>query len=140
MGNDAGGYCEPERLCRMVELTEKRSGLHPSRSNRGVHPDRLHQRQIDDQATVTGGVARKAVRSSAHRDAKVMRPGETDRGPHVRYVGAAQDQRRVSVDRSVPHLSLSVVRPIAGTDELTVQRLAEFVDGALLNPNLSGAG
>jgi hypothetical protein len=69
-----------------------------------------------------------------------MRPGETDRGPHVRYVGAAQDQRRVSVDRSVPHLSLSVVRPIAGTDELTVQRIAEFVDGALLNPNLSGAG
>ena len=78
------------------------------------------------------------MRSSAHRGREVMRPGETDRGPHVRYVCAAQDQRRVSVDRSVPYPSLSVVRPIAGTGELTVQRLAEFVNGALLNPNLSG--
>ena len=38
MGNDAGGYCEPEHLRRMVELTEKSSGLHPSRSSREVHP------------------------------------------------------------------------------------------------------
>ena len=74
MGNDAGGYCESERLRRTVELTEKHSGLHASRSSRGVHPDPLHQRQIDDHATVADGVARKAVPPSSYRDEEVMRP------------------------------------------------------------------
>jgi hypothetical protein len=69
-----------------------------------------------------------------------MRPGETDRRPDIRYVGAAHDQRRVSVNRSVPYPSLLVVRPIAGSDELTVQRLGEFVDGALVKRNLFGPG
>jgi hypothetical protein len=80
------------------------------------------------------------VPSSSHRDEEVMRSGETDRGPDVRYVGAAHDQRRVSVDRSVPHASVLVVPPIAGTDELTVQRFHKFVDDALVKRNLVRPG
>ena len=74
MGNDPGGYCESERLRRTVELTEKHSGLHTGRSSRRVHPDPLHQRQIDDHAAVTDGVTRKAVPPSSYRDEEAMRP------------------------------------------------------------------
>ena len=95
---------------------------------------------INDHATVTDGVTREAVPSSSHRDEEAMRPGETHRGPDVRHPGATHNQRRVSVDRSVPYTSVLVVPPIAGTDELTAQRRHEFVDGALVKRNLVRPG
>src|SRR5215207_7067789 len=54
--------------------------------------------------------------------------------------GAARDQRGVSVDRSVPHLSVLLVAVVISTDELTVQRRSEFVDGALVQANVLGRG
>jgi len=64
---------------------------------------------INDHATVTDGVTRKAVRSASYRDEEVMRPRETYRGPDVCYAGATRNQRRVSVDRSVPYTSVLLV-------------------------------
>ena len=77
---------------------------------------------------------------SSYRDEEVMRPRETYRGPDVRYAGATRDQRRVSVDRSVPYTSVLLIAPVTWTDELTAQRRHEFVDGALVNRNLYGPG
>jgi hypothetical protein len=68
------------------------------------------------------------VPPAAHRDEKVMRPRETYRGPYVGHVGAAHNQRGVSVDRSVPHPSVLLVAAVAGTDELAPQRRPEFLD------------
>jgi hypothetical protein len=82
-------------------------------------------------------MARKAVSPSSYRDEEVMRPRETDRGPDVRHVGAAHNQRRVSVD---PHPSVLLIAPVTWTDELTVQRLDKFLDGTLVNANLFGPG
>ena len=38
---------------------------------------------------------------ASYRDEEDMRPRETYRGSDVRYAGAAHDQRRVSIDRSI---------------------------------------
>src|SRR4029450_10213478 len=122
MVSDAGGYGESERLRRTVELTEKHSGLHTGRSSRRVHPDPLHQRQIDDHAAITNGVTREAVPSSSHRDEEAMRPGETYGGPDVRHPGATHNQRRVSVDRSVSYPPALLVARVTRTDEFPAQR------------------
>jgi CRP-like cAMP-binding protein len=61
-----------------------------------------------------------------------MRPRENYRGPDVRYAGATCNQRRVSVDRSVPYTSVLLITPVARTNELTAQRRHEFVAGALI--------
>jgi hypothetical protein len=69
-----------------------------------------------------------------------MRPGETYGGPDVRHPGATHNQRRVSVDRSVPYTSALLVARVTRTDELTAQRRHEFVDGALVYANLFEPG
>ena len=140
MSDDARGDCESQPLRLAVELTQEHTGLHTSRSSLTVDLDPLHQGQIDHHATITDGQTRKAVPPASYRDEEAVHPRETHRGSDVGHPGAAHDQRRVSVDRSVPHLSVLLVAVVISTDELTVQRRSEVVDGALVQANVLGRG
>ena len=115
------GTANPKAWVSRSSSPNEHAGLGANRSCFGIDADALHQGKVDDHAAVAHAVAGVAVAAAAHRDEKLVRAGKAHRLDHVRDAGAARDQRRVPVDRGVPHPPTLVVAVVAGPNELTAE-------------------
>ena len=59
--------------------------------------------------------------STSHRRQEAVGSGEAHRLDDVRYTGAASDERRVPVDRSVPDPAELFVGWVSGSDKLAAE-------------------
>ena len=116
--DDAGRHREPERLRLLVELAEQDARLHARRALLGIDADALHRREVDQQRVVCDRQAGERVPAAPHRDRQAAGAPELDRGDHVRDARAANDHRRVLVERAVPDLAMQVVVRVPGTNDV----------------------
>ena len=130
VGHDARRHGQPEGLRLPVELAEPHPRLGPHRPVGQVDPHALHQRQVDHQPVVAHRQAREAVAAAPDRHGEPDPAGEADGVDDVRHAGAAGDQRRVPVDRPVPHPPVLFVAGIARTDQLAAEGRAQLADRA----------
>ena len=115
-GDEPASGCESERLRLVVELGPGEAALGLRGSRGGVHPDALHAGEVDHDPSVAGGEAGEAVLASANRHEQVLAACEFHRLADVRHSRAANDRRRVLVDRAVPHGTRLVVARVGGPD------------------------
>ena len=64
--------------------------------------DRLHQRKIDQQTTITDRVAGDVVAAAPHRKQKLRVPRELYSLDDIGSAHALRDDRRAAVDHRVP--------------------------------------
>jgi hypothetical protein len=85
----------------------------------GIDTDPPHKTEVDHHAAVAYGETRITVTSTPYRDNESMNPGEAHGRDHVSHTGTAGDEARVSVDRSIPHPAVRIVRRVPVTDQFT---------------------
>jgi hypothetical protein len=90
--------------------------------------DALHQREVDEKATVDGGPPRDVVTAPAHRDVERERPCKRQGIDDVGDAGAASDDRRIFVDQAVVHATAFVVAGVFALEELSGERRDDVID------------
>ena len=123
--NPASGR-KPERLRLAVELSPEHAGLDSRSARHRVDADPFHWPEIDHDPAVADRVARIAVPTASDCEGQGGIACEPDRRLDVRNPAAARDERGVTIDRSVPDPAVSVVRAIAGADELALEGFAQL--------------
>ena len=103
VGHDARRHGQPEGLGLPVELAQPDPRLRPHRPAGQVDPHALHQGEVDHQPVVAHRQAGKAVAAASDRHGEPDPASEADGVDDVGHAGAAGDERRVPVDRTVPH-------------------------------------
>jgi hypothetical protein len=83
-----------------------------------VDVDRLHRRQVDDDAVVADGVARDVVPAAPHGEREPALAREAKRGRDVLGAAAARYERRPPIDGAIPDPPRTLVRRVIGSDEL----------------------
>src|SRR5262249_24813163 len=121
---------QAERLRLAVQLTPSDAGLRADRPSRGIDPDALHARQVDDQPAIADAGAGEAVGATAHRHQQGVVTGEVDSVDDIGYPGGPDDQARTAVDIRVPDLARLFVATVVRSEKLAAQGLLELVDGS----------
>jgi len=88
------------------------------RSGLRVDEHAVHRREVDHESAVADGAARDVVAAAPNRERQSGLPREVHGGDDVGRTGTARDDRRISVDHSVPELSRLVVPCVARQHEL----------------------
>ncbi len=115
---------QAEGLRLVVEIAPGHPGLGPHGATGRIDPDALHEREIEHQPAVAHGVAGDVVTAPADGDEQVVGAREPHGLEHVAGAGAARDQSRLAVDRTVPNAPGGVVARIAGLQERPSQSAA----------------
>jgi hypothetical protein len=84
---------------------------------RRVDADTAHLRQVDHEATVVDRVAGDVVATRSHGEEQVLVAGEVDRVDDIRRPSALHDQRRSTVDESIPDRTSVVIGFIFGAQD-----------------------
>ena len=71
--------------------------------------DTAHLRQVDDEAAVVDRVAGDVVTARLDREEQVLLAGEVNRVDDIRRSSALHDQRRPTVDESIPDRASVVI-------------------------------
>ncbi len=124
VSDDSASRRKPERLRLTVELSPEHACLDSRGARHRVDADPFHWPEIDHDPAVADRVARIAVPTPSDCEGQGGLAGEPDRRPDVRNPAAARDESGVAIDRSVPDPAVSVVRAIAGADELALEGFA----------------
>ena len=103
------GRGEPERLRRMVDLSEQRSSQHVRDTGIRIDDDAAQGGEVDHQPVIHTAEPGAVVRTTAHGDVESGLTGDIDRGDHVGCVDALSDQTRLLVDHRVVELPGGVV-------------------------------
>jgi hypothetical protein len=72
------------------------------------------------------------VAAASHGDEKITLARETDGGLDVGGAGAARDEPRMTIDRTVPDRASGVVPRVAGTDELSTEVSRQIGKGRIV--------
>ena len=121
---DAGGWhqaairSEPHFLRRRIEFAPQNSAAGASAMTVPVDLDALHRGEIDDQAVVTGGVARNVVRPSPNSYGDSVLDRESNRRKHVVRVDTADDPEGSLVDHPVPDSPRRFIVGVLSQDDL----------------------
>ena len=131
---DAGGRVDAERrrqavrLRLAIEVGEQRAGADARGAARRVDADRVHRRQVEQQAALGDRVAGDVVAAAANAEQHALLGGEADAGADVVLVAAARDQGRTAVDGAVPDLARVVVARVAGSEDAAADPARERLD------------
>src|SRR3954451_6088705 len=125
-----------------VELAPGHSRLRAPKARGRVDADPLHGGHVDRDPAVGELRARDSVATGAHRDLARARAREVDRRDHVGRVLAAHDRGRALVHHRIEDRARLVIAPIAGREDLALDRcaellyrsLVEYLRGHLSNP------
>jgi hypothetical protein len=117
VADDPAGDAEAVRLALPIQVGHRASTVDLDGAGRRIHARSGHCGQVDDDAAVTHGVPGHRMRAATHRDPQLVVPAEPDRRHHIGRARAAGDQRRPSLDVSVPYLPGGVVFPVGGLDQ-----------------------
>jgi hypothetical protein len=72
------------------------------------------------------------VAAASHGDEKIALARETDGRPDVSGAGAARDEPRMTIDRTVPDRASGVVLRVSGTDELSPEVSRQVGEGGIV--------
>ena len=132
MRDDPTGRGEPEALGLVVELPPKQTSLRSRNTGAGIDPHSLHRREIDDDTVIAHGSAGDVVTASSHRNHELAFAREPDRGDDVGDAGAARDESRAAIDRSIPDAPRGVVWGIARAYQLAAEVPLQVSDGRIV--------
>src|SRR5262249_9596146 len=102
VADDAAGGGQTVGLRLVVDITPKRTALHPGRATGGVDPHGPHRGEVDDESVVAHGGTGHVVTAAAYGDLEVVVAGEAHGRDHVGHSRAAGDPGWTAVDRTVP--------------------------------------
>src|SRR5262245_11526521 len=128
VGNGTARRGEAERLGLVIELAPEHAAIGPNGAGARVDPDAFHRRQVENQATVIGAVARGAVAAAAQGQRQAVGSGEVDGLLHVGRAGRAHDEGWPAVDVTVPHAARRLVAGMIASDQLAPERASKTVD------------
>ena len=95
------GRRQPMDLRFAIELGPEGTTLGAGQTGARVHVDPLHQRKVDHQPAVDGGMPRDVVPAASDRDLEIERPRHLDGIANISNTPAACYQRGTLVDESV---------------------------------------
>ena len=123
------GHAEGVRSVIHVGAGATTLGPHGARCR--VNPHAPHQRQVNDQATVTDPEAAPIVPAPASRCQHILLPGRAHGGHHIRHVHAAGDGSWPLVDHAVVDFPSHLVALIGGREDLAAELRLQLFDGFL---------
>jgi len=100
---------ETEGLRRAIQFPEQHAALCVRSALLRIDADFLHRAHVDHQAALRHGVARHTVTAGVHAGEQLVRAGEVHRVDDVLRIGAAHDERRVSVEGRIPDATRGVI-------------------------------
>src|SRR5947207_1986732 len=136
---DAGGRDgsdrrrELERLGFTIKFGPNHPRLGPDNLRRGFDANALHAGQVNHQPGVADSLATDVVPPALDRDEGVVFAGEADRRRHIGSPGAADDQRRPTIDHAIPDDSRVVISCIAQSEQRAAQAARELLEFFLLD-------
>jgi hypothetical protein len=80
------------------------------------------------------------VAAASRRDRQSLLPREPHRGDYIGDPGAAHDQRRPAVDRTVPDLAMVVEGGVARPDQLAPETAGQLLEVILIERDLTRGG
>ena len=122
-------------LGRRVHVPCERPGRGPRDAPPGVDVHGVHTGEIDHHPAVADAKPRPTVAAAAHGDWQVQSLDEGEHPRDVRRAGAAHDQRRMSVERTVEDLACGVVDRCVWRDDLPGDFRGEPADRRTVNGN-----
>ena len=120
-------------LGRGVDLGPGQPAAHARDPALGVDHELAQAADVDHEAVLDERQAGDGVAAAAHRDAQVARPRERERGAHLVRVRAARDVARPRLDHAVEERAGVLVLGLAGVVEMAPQRVAELVQGGVMD-------
>jgi hypothetical protein len=102
----------------VVEIGQRRAGLHIGSGAHGIDAHRLHRRQVDHHAAFADRGARDVVACAAHGQDQAVVAREIHGAAHVGGAGASEDHRRPAVYHRIPDLAGVVVTGVARAEDL----------------------
>ncbi len=82
----------------------------------GIDADRLHRRQVDNQASIIGAIAGGAVAAASNRHQQAPRSRKIHSLLHVGSIHALHDHRRAAIDIAVPDPAGRLVALVTGQE------------------------
>ncbi len=92
----AGGESQAVRVQRLGDLAPGEASAQPRDPRRWVEFERLHQREVEDDAAIDDAVVRETVAAAAHRQFEMALAGKVDGGHHIGDGCGAHDHERAS--------------------------------------------
>jgi hypothetical protein len=130
--DDADGHGQAERRRGVAHVPLRTAALRADRAGVRVHPDALHQRQVEHQPAVTRPEPPAVVAAAPHRQQQALVPGEVHAGPYIRDVGGPGDQARVFVDHGIIDPTGLFIGILPRLDDRPAQRGLECGDSGLV--------
>src|SRR5215469_2441167 len=109
LGIRPAGNCQTKGLSCAVEFAAQHSALGLHAAACGIDLNCLHEREVDHKAIIADRCAGTTVSASPHCDEKLVLAGKAQCDHDILLIRAKRDQRRSTIDPSIPHLSSCVV-------------------------------
>jgi hypothetical protein len=101
--------------------------------SRYIDADTSHEREVDEDASLTRAVTSYVVAAATHCDWKVMRPGVRHGGLDVRCSAAPRDQSRATIDHAIEDSPGCVVAVRLRGQQLAPETVSQVDQGIIPN-------
>jgi hypothetical protein len=117
--NDTSRRCEAVHLRLTIELLPQDATLGSCSRRPHVHVNSLHERQVDQQASIERRMSGHVVAAATDGDGEIERSCELHRGDNVGDTATASDRGWMLVDQTVVHPAPFVVARVGGLEQLS---------------------
>src|SRR5262249_9367329 len=121
LGIRPAGNRQTEGLSCAVEFPPQHSALGLSAAGCGIDLNCLHEREVDYKSIIANRCTGTTVSASPHRDEKLVLAGKSQCDHDLLIIRAKGDQRRSTIDPSIPDLSSCVVSGVVWRHEAATQ-------------------
>jgi hypothetical protein len=109
LGIRSAGNRQTEGLSCAVEFAPQHSALGLRAAARGIDLNCFHEREVDHKSVIADRCAGTTVSASTHCEEKLVLAGKSQCDHDLLHICAKRDQRRSTIDPSIPDLSSRVV-------------------------------
>jgi hypothetical protein len=125
LGICPAGNRQTEGLSCTVEFAPQHSALGLRAAASGIDLNCLHEREVDHKAIIADRCACTTVSASPYCDEKLVLAGKSQCDHDLLLICAKRDQRRSTIDPSIPDLSSRFVSGIIWRHEAATQTLTK---------------
>src|SRR5215475_9387905 len=121
LGIRPAGNRQTEGLSCAVEFSPQHSALGLSAAGCGIDLNCLHKREVDHKPIIANCCTGTTVSASPHCDEKLVLAGKSQCDHDLFLIRAKRDQRRSTIDPSIPDLSSCLVSGVVWRHEAATQ-------------------
>src|SRR5262249_25458661 len=112
LGIRPAGNHQTVGLSRAIEFAPQHSALGLSAAGYDIDLNCLHEREVDHKSIIANRCTGTTVSASPHCDEKLVLASKSQCDHDLLVIRAKRDQRRSTIDPSIPYLSSCVVSGI----------------------------